>query len=175
MSRQFPRIGTQSIGAMLLLLCLASTANSTKAQTADELRTRYPIMTAYQVRPGIVMTAKFAPDGQVCEMTIERRHLTAKAIDLDNPLMSDELTNKILDELVPASERGKEPTGYAKWLSTDVLGPPGDLMLITTNKYQNITVELDGISSKCASGTAVMTITWKKRPCDKGDKNSGKQ
>jgi len=35
---------------------------------------------AYKLRPDVLMTARFAADGQVCEMTIEKRETTDTGI-----------------------------------------------------------------------------------------------
>jgi hypothetical protein len=54
----------------ILLLTLAVTA---LGQTSAELRAKFPQITSYKVRPDVLMTARFAADGQVCDMTLEKR------------------------------------------------------------------------------------------------------
>ena len=48
----------------ILLLTLAVAA---LGQTSADLSAKYPNV-AYRIRPHVLMTARFAPDGQVCEM-----------------------------------------------------------------------------------------------------------
>jgi len=40
-------------------------------QTSADLGAKYPHDTACRVRPDVLMTARFAAGGQVCEMTLE--------------------------------------------------------------------------------------------------------
>ncbi len=60
----------------ILFLTLAVAA---LGQTSADLSAKYPQITAYKVRPDVQMTAKFSGDGQVCEMTLEKRAETDSA------------------------------------------------------------------------------------------------
>ena len=54
-----------------LALTLAFLAISASAQTANDLNAKYGTAhDSYEIRPGIFVTVKFAPDGRACEMTI---------------------------------------------------------------------------------------------------------
>ena len=61
----------------VLLLTLVVAA---LGQTSSDLSAKYPQVTAYKVRPDVLMTARFAADGQVCEMTVEKRETTDTGI-----------------------------------------------------------------------------------------------
>src|SRR6267143_346733 len=79
---------------------------STRGQTSAELNKKYPLMMAYEVRPGILMTAEYAADGQVCKMTLEPRRTSKDSINLD-VLVDDDLVNAFVDEVAPVESRGK--------------------------------------------------------------------
>jgi len=154
----------------LFLMVLASVLAS--AQTSEDLAAKYPVVAAYQVRPEILMTAKYAEDGQVCEMTLEKRHYqTAEEIDLGSTIPA-KMIDQLTDELVPASERGK-PT--SRWLDKDSYVAGG--VSFTKHDFENVTIEMhgsyscnQGASSKghlsCDSGgNEVVVIRWKQRAC----------
>jgi len=92
---------------------LVLTAVFSNGQTASDLSLNYPAISAYKVRPGILMTAKYAEDGQVCEMILQRRYMPDQT-DADSTI-SPEVGKKLIDELVPAAERGPE----SRWLGKD--------------------------------------------------------
>ena len=54
------------------LAAIVLTELFSNGQSSNDLSARYAAVSAYQVRPGILMTAKYAEDGQVCEMVLQR-------------------------------------------------------------------------------------------------------
>jgi len=62
------------VKSLLALGVIGVLTASVAGQTSDNLVAKYPAISAYEVRPGILMTAKYAGDGQVCEMVLERRY-----------------------------------------------------------------------------------------------------
>jgi hypothetical protein len=80
-----------------------------EVRTSDNLSTKYPIVSAYGVRPGILMTAKYAENGQVCEMVMQRCYSP------DQPNADSTIPNKLedqlIDELVPGVERDQRQVG----------------------------------------------------------------
>jgi hypothetical protein len=44
------------------------------SQSAADLAQKYPHHEVYEVEPGVVMSAKFASSGLVCEMHVEQTH-----------------------------------------------------------------------------------------------------
>ena len=48
-------------------------AIGSQSQLSIELSAKYPVVTSYEVRPGILMTPKYSDDGQVCEMSFGRQ------------------------------------------------------------------------------------------------------
>lgn len=63
----------------VLVLALVVTA---LGQTSADLSAKYSQVTAYKVRPAVLMMASFAANGQVCEMTLEKRTATDSGIVL---------------------------------------------------------------------------------------------
>lgn len=64
----------------VLLLILVGAA---LGQTSTDLSAKYSRVAAYEVRPHVLMTARFAADAQVCEMTLEKRHKADNGIDFN--------------------------------------------------------------------------------------------
>jgi hypothetical protein len=89
----------------LVIISLAL-ALACRPQTVTDVSAKYPVVTSYEVRPGILMTPRYTTDGQVCQMSIERQRGTRSGVTLDS-FMSDNLVKEIVDELAPLSERGK--------------------------------------------------------------------
>lgn len=148
-------------GSLPLAFCLLVIA-SASGQTADDLASKYPVVSAYEVRPGILMTAKYAADGQACEITLEKRHETPKKIDLGSTIPRDQI-KQLIDELVPPSERGNPTKRYLKGDSESTIGGG---VVDTESDYENVSIKIIGTtSSSCDSGDEVVTIRWKKRTC----------
>ena len=49
-------------------------------QTSADVSAKYRQVTSYEQRPDVVMTPKYAADGQVCEMALARRQKTETGI-----------------------------------------------------------------------------------------------
>jgi hypothetical protein len=131
-----------------------------QAQTSYDLAAKYRQVTTYEVRPGILMTADFGADGQVCEMVLQTNHYEPERIVLGSGI-STKLENEVLEELVPADERGHETS---KWLDPDSFVV--DNAYEIKQDYENVSVETDGgISQSCSSGDEVIIIRWKHRGC----------
>ncbi len=85
--------------------------SSFPGKTGETMRERYgqPISETFLVRPGLVVSASYGKNGQLCELfispqkpttSIKSAHQTAKTID-------SKLLTEVIDELVPESERGR--------------------------------------------------------------------
>jgi len=88
----------------LLLVIFAMVA---AAQTATDLTARcgHPDAEQFVVRPGITMMARYADDRTACEMLIEPKHSIQLRDDKEQSMATDTVS-KIIDELIPESERG---------------------------------------------------------------------
>ena len=92
---------------VLALLFLSITIVAA-AQNASEFTARYgyPDAERFVVRPGITLLASYGGDRTACEMIIEPKHsLIRQRDDKDQSMVTDTVA-KIIDELIPKSERG---------------------------------------------------------------------
>ena len=150
----------------LLFACLliAFFGISAFGQTAAEMESKYgPPVKAFEVRPGVLMTVKYADDGQVCEMVLERRHTTESGVNLDSTL-SDKLVNELIDELAPVAVRGeRKDKAYLNgkfYFETTISGS----LSITERNYEHVTIEIVGSVSK-GGGYMVLIIKRNQNPC----------
>lgn len=130
-----------------------------QAQTAAELDMKYdPPVKSYVIRPGVLMTARYADDGRVCAMSVERRRVSGEGLDLRLKFSAGEVA-ELIEELVPAGER-------------KVKGEADGLLRITGGlaeriyDYQNVSVTLAETASPDEyNGGSVLLIRWKGKPC----------
>jgi hypothetical protein len=89
--------------------------------SAAEIAKKYSALEVYEIQPGIWMSPSYALDGRVCEMVLEKRHATKTldktTIDEDTSFTRD-LVKALVDELVPASERGGRLKDPQEWDTT---------------------------------------------------------
>jgi hypothetical protein len=138
----------------ILLLTLAVAA---LGQTSADLSAKYPNVIAYRIRPHVLMTAIFAADGQVCEMTLEKRQRTDTSIVFDDSFSKEEVQS-LMDDLVPEGVRGRSSTGRFN-------GSIEGLSVTTEYTYENVLVRVYGTRGDGA-GDKVMVITWRTRTCN---------
>ena len=142
----------------ILLLTLVAFA---LGQTSADLNAKYPHVTAYEVRPNVLMTARFAVDGQVCEMILEKRQKTDTRIVYGDTFSETEVKS-LMDDLVPEDVRGRNLTPV---LNGDITGG----FINTEYTYENVLFRIDGITRPAgAAGDRVISITWRKRTCSEG-------
>jgi hypothetical protein len=145
----------------LVLLLVFGFATPSRSQSTAELSAKYPVVTSFEIRPGILMTPKYTDEGKICRMSFERQHATRSGNYLGSAI-SDKLAKDIVDQLVPPSVRGKESK------SSGVISIVGILMM-TDYEYENVAVTFLGYPND--AGAVLVVITWKNRIC----KNEGKQ
>jgi hypothetical protein len=150
----------------VLLLILAVTA---WGQTSSDLSTKCARFTAYKIGPDLLMTPKFAADGQVCEMAIEKRHNADNGIHYETFFSEGEVRN-LGDSLVSEKERGRNLTPP---LNGEVMG--SDMTVEYT--YEHLLVRAYGPARpqgnaatyangrQMDGGYSLVIITWPKRPC----------
>src|ERR1700723_245983 len=137
-------------------------AASTYGQTSKDLASRYPSVSAFEVRQGILMTTNFSQDGQVCEIILEKRHETPAKTDL-SAIIPPELVKQLIDELAPATERGHPAKRYALGDSESTI--TGNVE-VRESEFENVSIRIIGsLSESCSSGDEVIIIRWKKRTC----------
>jgi hypothetical protein len=129
---------------------------------------RLSAVETYQIRPGILMMPSYSDAGEVCQIVLERRHVSSKKIDLDAEMSREEIY-RIFDELVPKPERGQPKLK---------LGDNGSISMVdghtiaTVALYENVSIRMYGTSKNAGpKGYVAATIDWDKRNCK--DRHSG--
>jgi hypothetical protein len=150
-----------AIPSLVILVC---TSFGAAGQTENQLEARLKKVAAFEIRPGIDVFPRFAENGGVCRMVVEKRqYLDPANADFDITIPSV-LANQLVDELVPASERGKPLSPY---LSSESLLAGGASFI--KKDYENVSVGMYGSSVEGkASGATVIVISWPKRTCFSG-------
>lgn len=130
------------------------------AQTQGQLEAKYPKVNAYLVRPNILLTARYSNDGRVCNMALQPVRWTGNAVELLS--LSEEEAIRVVEEIVPESERGKKLGGL---LGTDhkVSVFSGHSFTRPYN-YENIIVSFAGTTGQDGSDM-VAVVTWRDRSC----------
>jgi hypothetical protein len=135
------------------------------ATTTQQRFAKYRKIEAYEVRPGILMMPRYTADNEVCEIGLEKLHYSPSLIRLDFGLSRKEI-NEILDELVPADERGKP--------SNDTVGnliTRGGHSLTTNIEFENVLIQIYGATSpsdrknEITVNEVIATVKWKHRIC----------
>jgi hypothetical protein len=142
----------------ILLLTLAVAA---LGQTSADLSAKYPNV-IYRIRPHVLMTARFASDGQVCEMTLEKGQRTDTSIPYDDSFSNEEV-HSLMDDLAPEGQRGRDMTRRFD-------GTIEGLGYTTVYTYENVLVHVCGTRQLGAGqvgtgGNKVIVITWRTRTC----------
>jgi len=109
------------------------------------------------------MMPKYAADGQVCEIGLERRRYSPESISLDGDIPDKDL-DEIVDEIVPPAERGLKDE--IERTNEDGGG------LTTFRNYENVSVQIfshvlyDAKRKIKAEPNIAVIISWKNRKCD---------
>lgn len=153
------RTGFALVGLALLSTLISANAS---AQTETQLDQSYPKLKVYSVRPHISLTARFARDGQVCEMVLEPRRYDEERVVLLSNLPEQETVSAI-EEVVPESDRGKrlEGGGFSKWLKSDIRGG----FITTTYRYEKMTIQIYGTVRNKDSDSMVAVVKFPGRSC----------
>lgn len=134
------------------------------AQTSSDLERKYGKRenhlvqrVGYEVRPGIILTASFASDEQVCEVVIEPKRVTESGIDVDKG-MPAAVAREILDELVPVALRTPPNRGLTM----------GNYTSVNVTNYEKVSIRsvLVGVGRPEADLKIIeLRIKWKERQC----------
>jgi hypothetical protein len=128
-------------------------------QSAQQLASRFRTVSAYELRPGILMLSKFDPSGQICEATIEPVAVAESVKSA--PVLSERLADELTEEIVPVGVRGA-PERFLDPDSTVA----GGVYEVKMN-YALVTVEKVGFYSEAPKHEAIqmVVIKWRKREC----------
>jgi hypothetical protein len=127
---------------------------------AHQLLARYPRVESYEIRPGVLAMPKYAANGEVCQVSIEKPHIQRSSVELGASTMPRELVLAMIDELAPPSERGKAITQLAGFDYIDVINGTAD---VAAANYENVSVRIYGSTS--TPGDVAVILDWKRRAC----------
>lgn len=119
---------------------------------------------AFEVRPGILMMPRYADDGQVCEIGLQKRLYFPGKVSVNGDLSRDDI-QQAFEQLVPLSERGSELPGS----QAHPISEMGNTVT-TTTEYQNVSLDvvakdLPSKRHEIIEETVVAIIHWKNRKC----------
>jgi hypothetical protein len=134
------------------------------AKPQHNLLSKYKVVEAYEVRPGVLAIPRYSDDGQICEIGLEGLHYSPEALRLDSGLSRQEV-DQLADEFAPSTERG--PQIWTPGGKNGMTVVEGNSMT-TVVEYTNVSIQLfsdASCSSNCGYNSAV--IIWKNRKCQK--------
>ena len=127
------------------------------AQTRNDFQRKYGD-SAFEIRPVVWMTAKYAEDAQACELIIkERNNCKAGNGALKSDIRLKERIKELLNDFVPAAQRGK-------FINHSELA--SDCCIGFTEEYENVTlIFADEAQLLGGNSYSALTIRWKHRKC----------
>lgn len=146
------------------LLTNAGTSH-VESQAENQFK-RYKTVEAFEIRAGVLMMPRYALDGQVCEIGLQKRIYSPEVVRLD-PELERKQIDELVDELVPAEERGPWSHGLLG-MSPILVSGTGMNQL---DDYENVSID---VCSKVLSsskkkmtieGNLAVVIRWKHRKC----------
>lgn len=130
----------------------------------------YPRMESYEIRPGVLAMPKYADDGELCQVSIEKLHIQQSGVELGVPTIPRETVLKMIDELAPPSERGKAISQLAGFDYIDVINGTAD---IAAANYEKVLVQIYGSTS--LPGDVAVVLRWKKKACASSKSSASSQ
>ncbi len=148
---------------LTIALFVLFSATSITAQTSADLQTKYgKSLEAYEVRPNVLMTVEYTKNGEILEAVIETRHTHKKsennsysvtAVSVLSPI----LVAEIIEEIAPASERGRRLNQITFYSSCNS---------IATEKYENVEILWSYKCGEVVKGSSelyAVQVRWRKR------------
>jgi len=126
------------------------------ADTAKTMRQRYgpPIAETFLIKPGVAASLSFGASGHVCEIVVSPDETAL--VKRGTTFKQQELTN-LIDELVPATERGK-PIGGGAFNATCL---PDNDCAGTFSDSEKVSIYLNGGNDR----ERYATIQWTRHEC----------
>jgi hypothetical protein len=122
----------------------------------DEYK-QYRAVHSYEIRPGVLISPSYSDEGRVCEIAIEKRHYSGKAVDVDAAMSSEEI-ELLFDELAPLEERGQ-----LKFPDVVELTEEHGWFRMTTIPYKNVSLQMYGRVESKKYVAAI--VKWDRQEC----------
>lgn len=137
---------------LLTVFVIISARPAAAPQTTQALAAKYPVVSYYEVRPGVLMEPRYTADAQMCGFRLFAKQITPKMNNFDLRLR-DKTVNAILDDLVPVAMRGQRAKDFGVMVTVGK---------VTTqlNNYENVSVE-----KMSAGDQAIVSVLIKSRSC----------
>lgn len=138
---------------MKIILVIVLCGVSIMAQTKSDVRKNYGTLVSesYEVRPNVLLTVTYGKVGQICQMNF-KPNLT----DSNFPEATSESLTKIVDEVVPLGERGRNIiNGFLSGVS--VYG--------TTQDYDKLKI-FKVTATQDKENDPYINIAWKDKSCN---------
>lgn len=148
------------------LACLA-TLLLMVAKPQTEMFSKYKSIEAYEIRPGVFAMPRYAEDGQLCELGVEKRSYSHGTIRIGESFSHQEI-DQIADEFAPLTERGAKLKGIAgggMTLSGQTYSNDAVYENVTISSYGGISHDTDRKPGLTSTGEVAFTIQWTKRTC----------
>lgn len=121
----------------------------------EKFQSRYKRVESYEVRPGILASPTYGKNGVLCRISIEKRHVQPGIVEM-SPTIPSKLTQEIIDELAPPSERGPRSRVSSPFAYDIINGSLAVLLIV----YKNVSVETYRDTSN--QGDTAVILTWDK-------------
>jgi len=136
------------------------------AKPQTEMFSKYKTVQAYEIRYGVLATPRYAEDGQICEIGVEKRTYSPELIRIGSSFTQKEI-DQIVDELAPPEERGARSKGLLGVMMT-----MSGATYTNATVYENVTImSYGGMATKpgrsglSSTGDVAFTIQWTKLKC----------
>jgi hypothetical protein len=109
-----------------------------------------------------MMTPVYATSGDLCKISIEKRHYSDDRVDMDAAMPEEQIIS-MFDELVPREERG----GLEGNLADSEIGESDLGMLTTLILYKNVTLVMYGMKDRPDRQKYIAAIiSWNNQRCN---------
>lgn len=138
---------------MKIIFLILLSCGSVMAQTKSDVRKNYGILvsSSYEVRPNVLLTVKYGKEGQVCHMNFK-----PNMTDSNLPEVTLDLLDKLVDEIVPAGERGRNIiNGFLS--GAQIFGTTWDYDKLKIYKISKAIDQTDQI---------YINVVWKDKSCN---------
>jgi hypothetical protein len=142
---------------MKIILAIILTCTAIAGQSRQELKTKYgnAVSETFVIRPGISVTATYAPTGRIIELLISPQNTgLVKSRSFAGHAISNDTLKLIIDELVPLPNRGKYLIGTF-WNVTCL---PQDDCSASQEDYEKLTIYYNAAEG---GGCNYAVIKWK--------------